>query len=78
MYKKSCDVTPLKVFPRNTRRSTRTVFKIANYQGELYKRSPYFVGAKLWDILSVADIELPDMFLFKAQLKRLNKKNVMK
>ena len=50
------------------------MFKIANYQGALYKRSPYFVGAKLWDDLSVADIELPDMFLFKAQLKRLNKK----
>ena len=72
MYKKSCDVTLLKVFPRNTRRSTRTVFKIANYQGALYKRSPYFVGAKLWDDLSVADIELPDIFLFKARLKRLN------
>ena len=41
--------------------------------GTLYKRSPYFIGAKLWDALPVDNIELPDIFLFKNRLKRLNK-----
>ena len=72
MYKKRRDVSLHKVFPRNTRRSIRIVFKTANYQGTLYKRSPYFFGAKLWDDLSIADIELPDIFSFKKRLKRLN------
>ena len=49
MYKKSRDRSLLKVFPRNTRRNNCIVFKTANYEGSLYKRSTYFVGAKLWD-----------------------------
>ena len=72
MYKKSQDVNLHRVFPRNTRRSTQTLFRTANYEGALYKRSPYCVGAKLWDMLSILDIELPDIYLFKSRLKRLN------
>ena len=72
MYKKSKDVTMHKVFPRNTRGSNRVVFRIDNYKGSLYKRSPYFQGCKLWDELSHEVIELPDIFTFKARLKRLN------
>ena len=34
MYKKSCDVSLHKVFPRYTRRSIRIVFETANYQGK--------------------------------------------
>ena len=71
-YKKRRDVSLHKVFPRNTRRSIRIVFKTANYPGTLYERSPYFFVAKLWDDLSIADIELPDIFSFKKRLKRLN------
>ena len=55
------------------RRSARTVFKTANYEGSLYKRSPYFVGSKLWDSLSHHDIELPDIYAFKARLKSHNR-----
>ena len=36
------DLSLLKVFPRNTRESTRRVFKTANFEGTMYKRSPYF------------------------------------
>ena len=73
MYKKSRDLTLHRVFPRNTRMSNRIVFKTANNEGTLYKRSPYFVGSKLWDLLSQHDIELPDLFTFKMRLKRLNR-----
>ena len=52
----------LKVFPRNTRGSMRKVCRTGNYEGTLYKRSPYYVGAKLWDTMSVMDIDLPDIF----------------
>ena len=62
-----------KVFPRNTQRSVRIVFKTAAYQGSLYKRSPYFVGSNLWDAFSVNDIELPDVFEFKSRLKKMNR-----
>ena len=72
MYKKSKDITMHKVFARNTRVSRRIVFKTDNFEGALYKRSPYFVGAKLWDKLSLDTIELPDIFTFKARLKRQN------
>ena len=62
-----------KTFPRNTRMSTRTVFKTDSKEGPLYKRSPYFVGAKLWDALTADIIDLPDIFSFKKRLKGLNK-----
>ena len=65
MYKKSKDLSLHKVFPRNTGESKRVVFKTDHYEGTLYKRSPYFVGSKLWNALSISDIELPDIFSFK-------------
>ena len=71
MYKIRTDVTMHKVFPRNTRRSTRLVFKTDSKEGTLYKRSPFFVGSKLWDILSVDTIDLPDNFHLKRDLKGL-------
>ena len=73
MYKKRKDVSMHKKFARNTRRSKRTVFKTDTKQGNLYKRSPYFVGTKLWDSLSNDIIDLPDIFSFKARLKGTNK-----
>ena len=73
MFKKSKDFTMHKVFPRNTRNSMRIVFKTDNYEGSLYKRSPYFVGSKLWDLLPREIIEIPDIYSFKMRLKRLNK-----
>ena len=72
MYKKSHDVSLHKIFPRNTRRSVRMVFKTSNYEGTLYKRSPYFVGARVWDNLPVEVIEFPDIYMFKSTLKMLN------
>ena len=61
-----------KVFIRDTRISKRIVFKTDSYEGTLYKQSPYFVGSKLWDGLPTDVIELPDMFSFKARIKRMN------
>ena len=74
MYKKSKDMALRKVFPRNTRGSNRIFFKTDNYEGTLYKRSPYYVGAKLWDGLSASDIDSPDIFSFRKRLKCLNRK----
>ena len=73
MYKSRNDISLLKVFPRNTRRSTRKVFRTANFEGTVYKRSPYYIGAKLWDSLAEANIDLPDIYAFKNRLKRLNR-----
>ena len=66
-------VTMHRVFPRNTWRSTRIVFRTDSKEGTLYKRSPFCVGSKLWDALSVDPIELPDVFVLKTRLKRLSK-----
>ena len=73
MYKKSEDGTMHKVFPRNTRERRRIVFKTDRKEGNLYKRSPYFVGTKLWDTLSIDTIGLPDIFSFNVRLKIMNK-----
>ena len=72
MYKKSKDQSLHNVFPRNTAESVRIVFKTDQYEGTLYKRSPYCIGSKLLIEMSSADIELPDIFLFKKRLKSKN------
>ena len=72
MYKKSKDQSCHKVFPRNTRESVRIVFKTDQYEGTLYKRSPYFVGTRLWNEMSKSDIERPDIDSFKKCIKRKN------
>ena len=53
----------LKFFSRNTRECS--CFKTDHYERTLYKRSPYLMGTKL--------IDLPDIYTFKARLKRQNK-----
>ena len=58
-----------KLFPRNTRERRRIVFKTDRKEGNVYKHSPYFVGTKLWDTLSIDTIGLPDIFSFNARLK---------
>ena len=63
-----------KIFPRNTRESTRIVFKTDRYEGSLYKRSPYFVGSKLWDKLLPDVIMSLNIFEFRKHLRALNKK----
>ena len=60
-------------FARNTRGSKRIVFKTEHYEGTLYKRSPYFLGAKLWDALAISHIELSDIFAFRKRLKAMNR-----
>ena len=76
MYKKSKDLDLHKKFARNTRVSDRIVFKTDQFEGTLYKRSPYFIGSKMWDSLSKADIDLPDIFSFKKRVKCNNRKYV--
>ena len=73
MYKKSTNTTMHKVFPRNTRQSTRVVFRTDKYEGGIYKRSPYFVGTKLRNKLPLNVIESPNMFVFRNNIRRLNK-----
>ena len=62
MFKKSKYQSLYKICPRNTCETKRTVFKTDHCEGTLYKRSPYFQGCKLWDSLSIDDIEVPDIF----------------
>ena len=68
MYKKRTDITMHKVFVHDTRISRRIVFKTDSKEGTLYKRSPYFVGAKLWELLPADVIDILDVFTFKARL----------
>ena len=49
--------------------SNRIFFKTDQYEGTLYKPSPYFLGAKMWDELPLEDIELPDIFSFTKKVK---------
>ena len=52
---------------------TNIVFKSDQYEGALYKRSPYFIGSKLWAKLPNDVTDLPDIFSFKKRLKGMNK-----
>ena len=70
------DVALKKVFPRNTRGSSRFVFKTDGFEGTLYKRSPYCVGSKLWYELPLSLIKLLDIYTFKSCLKSLNRRYV--
>ena len=54
----------------------RIVFRTDRYEGSQYKRSPYYVGAKLLDALSAEDISLPDVFSFKNKLKKSNRMDI--
>ena len=72
MYKKSKDITMHKVFARNTRVSRRIVFKTDSFEGTLYKRSPYFVGANCWDKISLDTIE---QFLYFWKIRGYLKKS---
>ena len=65
-----------KVFPRNTRASNCIVFKTDTYEGSLYKRSHYFVGCKLWDLLPIDVIESQDISEFKKVIKRMNREYI--
>ena len=76
MYRKSKDNTLRKVFIRNTRESTRFTFKTDSFEGALYKRSPYFIGAKMWMDLPIEYLDLPDIYSFRARLKNDNRKYV--
>ena len=76
MYKKSTDFPMHKVLPRNTRESNRIVFKTDNYEGSLYKHSPYFVGSKLWDKLPRDVIEVSNIFVFRNVIRKMNKTHV--
>ena len=70
MYKKSKDVTMHKVFPRNTRGSMHIVL-IPKREHCISEVLSYFVGAKLWDALTIDTIELRDVFAFKTRLNML-------
>ena len=49
------------------------MFRTDKYEGGIYKRSPYFVATKLWDNLPLNVIESPNMFVFRNNIRRLNK-----
>ena len=72
-YTKGKDVTMHNVFPRNTRESRRIVSKTDSKEGTMFKRSPNFVGYKLWNVLPDDTIDLTDIYTSKARLKRVNR-----
>ena len=74
MYRKSKDNSLSKVFNRNTRQSNRFTFKTDSFEVTLYKRSPYYIGAKMWNDLPAEYLDLPDIYCFKARLKKDNRR----
>ena len=59
MYKKIKDLSLHKKCARNTVLVIVLSLRPINMK-ELYKRSPYFIGSKMWNSLPKADIDLPD------------------
>ena len=50
---------------------------VAAYILFFYKRSPYFVGSRLWDALLVDTIELPNIYTFKNRIKRMDNRYML-
>ena len=56
----------------NTRLADRIVFSVDRVNYEIYRRSPYYVGHKLWNNLDM-DVQMSrTKSLFKSRIKLLN------
>ena len=55
----------------STRQGNRYNFRVENYQGTKYKRSPCFKGSTLWDELPLNVINIPILREFKAKIRDL-------
>ena len=58
----------------NTRSQSKYVFKTDVKMGRKYKRSPYFLGTRLWDSLDKSTQDLPCKFMFKKKIETIYKK----
>ena len=70
LYKKDTDSL---VTRANTRSQQKYVFKVDAKIGKKYKRSPYYIGTRLWDKLSKDCQESDNIFVFKNKISRLYK-----
>ena len=73
MFLLSRDDRFLKVSNRLTRSVDKIMFNIPGRITPAYKRSPYYIGTKLWNDLPKVVQKCSDIYAFKKELRRMNR-----
>ena len=73
MYILSRDKAFHRIPMRVTRSAGKIVFKLPNKITPISEHSPFYVGSKVWDELSIAIQEFGDKFAFKKEIDRMNR-----
>ena len=76
MFLLSRDTKFLRVPNRVTRSANKIVFKVPTKVLPIYEHSPYYIGTKLWNELSITVQESVDVYAFKKEIRRLNRQYV--
>ena len=71
MYIISRESTYHRVPGRNTRSADKITFKIPSKIRPVYEPSPYYIGSKLWNLLTQGTQTREDIFAFKKDVSRL-------
>ena len=74
MYILSRDHVFLQVPNRVTRNALKITFKVPNKITPVYEKSPFYIGTKLWNELSVETQDSTDIFEFKKHIARMNRR----
>ena len=73
MFILSRDETFFKKHNRVTRTAEKIVFKVPAKILPVYENSPYYIGTKVWNELSKNIQECPDVFVFKKEIRKMNR-----
>ena len=63
-----------KIPARDTRNAAKIVFKVPTRITPKYEKSPYYIGTKLWDELSIELQHATSVHVFKKEIDKLNRK----
>ena len=74
MYILSRDQVFLQVPNRVTRNALKITFKVPSKITPVYEKSPFYIGTKLWNELSVETQDSTDIFEFKKHIARMNRR----
>ena len=71
MYRLNASDTYIKPVNANTRQGDKSVFRTEIVHCELYRRSPYYAGAALWNKLTIDVQQLATKTNFKSRIRAL-------
>ena len=73
MYILSKDLSFLRVPNRVTRNAAKITFTVPTRIMPIFENSPFYIGTKLWNDLSIKVQDAPDIFAFKKLIVSMNR-----